>query len=174
MYTKKRIFTKNDVNLNYNDYNKLKNGVEILKTIKSEDNLAILKQFNNYNNWQTLSSAYFPFIDNNSVEVTFVKNLFSANESYTCKEEMADNTNMCNNNVLYPYGKIISKKSINPQFPTNIYLHKWCNSNKSKLNEEIYDDCNPSSSSHNSSTPCDCKKKIKKCNLCKNARALFI
>ena len=167
MYTYKRIFTKNDINLNYQDYNKLKNGIQTLKTIKAEDNLSILKQFNSYQSWQTLSSAYFPFIDNNTFEVSSLKNIYHANESFIDrKEDISENDSMCKN-VLYPYGKIVSKKIINPQFPSNIYICKWCN-NKPKLKPLLYeiDDSIVEN--------CNCKKKYKHCSLCKNARALFI
>ena len=167
----KRVFTKSDINLNYQDYNKLISGIETLKTIKREDNLAVLKQFGSYQNWQTLNTSYFPFIDNNSVEITYLKNIFDANESFiekACDTDILDKKDVCksNMNTLYPYGKIVSKKIVNPQFPTNIYLCRWCN-NKPKANENvtyIRDDlCNKC-----------CKKYVKKCSLCKNARQLFI
>lgn len=103
----KRVFTKNDINLNYQDYNKLISGIETLKTIKMTNNLAVLKQFKNYQNWQTLNSAYFPFIDNNSLQIAQLKNIFDANESFIDKD---CEINTCNKDILYPYGKIISKK----------------------------------------------------------------
>jgi hypothetical protein len=168
MYTSKRIFNKNDINLNYQDYNKIKSGVQILKTIKTENNLAVLKKFANYQSLQTLNSAYYPFIDNNTFDITYLKNIYNANESFTDKEEILDDNNMCKN-VLYPYGKIISKKKINPQFSTNIYLCKWCN-NKPKIKPTLYEVDDTLIPDHN----CDCKKNNKNCNLCKNARALFI
>jgi hypothetical protein len=180
MYTSsKRVFTKNNINLNYQDYNKLKNGIEILKTIKSEDNLAVLKKFKNYQSLQTLNSAYFPFIDNDTFEVTYLKNIFNANESFTNKEDFLDN-NMCKN-VLYPYGKIVSKKIVNPQFSTNIYLCKWCNG-KPKINKSLNEIDEIDEIDEISIPDCDCdcdrdlRKKQKKtnCNLCKNARSLFI
>lgn len=167
MYTSKRIFTKNDINLNYQDYNKLKTGIQTLKTIKAEDNLAILKQFNSYRSWQTLSSAYFPFIDNSNFEVSSLKSIYDANESFTDrKEDILENNNMCKN-VLYPYGKIVSKQIENPQFPSNIYICKWCN-NKPKLKPSLYE------IDDSILENCNCKKKYKHCRLCKNARALFI
>lgn len=166
MYTSKRIFTKNDINLNYQDYNKVKSGIQTLKTIKTEDNLAILKQFNSYRSWQTLTFAYYPFVDNNTFDVIYLKNIYDANESFNKKEDNLENDSMCKN-VLYPYGKIVSKRIVNPQFPANIYMCRWCN-NKPKvkpllyeINESFIEDCN-------------CKKNNKHCSLCKSARALFI
>jgi hypothetical protein len=172
MYTSKRIFTKNDINLNYQDYNKLKNGIQALKTIKMEDNLAILKQFNSYQSWQTLTSAYFPFIDNNTFEISSLKNIYDANESFTERNnDILENDSMCKN-VLYPYGKIVSKRVVNPHFPTNIYLCKWCN-NKPKLKPSLYE-LDESIIDESITEDCKCKKNNKNCNLCKNARALFI
>jgi len=155
----KRVFTKNDTNLNYQDYNKLISGIETLKTIKMADNLAVLKQFKNYQNWQTLNSAYFPFIDNNSLKINNLKNIFHANESFIDKDY---EINTCNKDILYPYGKIVSKKITNPQFPTNIYLCRWCN-NKPKHIEttrhvvyEPYNKCCKKTSCNCSNNCCSC------------------
>lgn len=169
----KRVFTKNDINLNYQDYNKLISGIETLKTIKAEDNLAILKKFNNYQNWQTLSTAYFPFIDNNNIKLKYLKNIFDANESFIdndyCHKDINDNKDICklNMNILYPYGKIVSKKIITPQFPTNIYLCRWCNNKSTPIELKPCDNCPEKKND-------PCKKPSSKCNLCKNARELFI
>ena len=131
MYTSNRVFTKCDNVINYNDYYKLKDGTQILKTIKSSNNLAIIKQFNSYENFQKMSSSYFPLIDNNTVEFSYVKNIYSDNESFIVKDKLSEDETMCKN-VLYPYGKIVSKKKVNPQFPTNIELCKWCNQKPNK------------------------------------------
>jgi hypothetical protein len=163
----KRIFSKNDCNLDYNQYNKILSGTETLKTIKKEDNLAILKQFSNYKNWQTLTSAYFPFINNNEFETSYLKNIYQSNESFINKDcDVNNNCNNCKSNILYPYGRIITNKKVNPQFPTDIYLCNWCNNSKnvpkkSDIKVKLYE-C------------CCCKKKNNHCNLCKNARQLFI
>jgi hypothetical protein len=171
----KRVFTKNDINLNYQDYNKLISGIETLKTIKKEDNLAILKQFKNYQNWQTLSSAYFPFIDNNNVEITDLKNIFQANESFIDNDcETNCQINTCKKEILYPYGKIISKKIINPQFPTDIYLCRWCNNKPKHIEIDthiVHEPCNKCCKKPDNKC---CKKPDSKCSLCKNARELFI
>jgi hypothetical protein len=153
----KRVFTKNDSNLNYQDYNKLISGIETLKTIKMADNLAVLKQFKNYQNWQTLNSAYFPFIDNNSLQITQLKNIFDANESFIDKD---CEINTCNKDMLYPYGKIISKKIINPQFPTNIYLCRWCNNKPNHIETTrhlVYEPPNNCCKKPTSKCCCSCK-----------------
>jgi len=147
MYTSKRVFTRDDNSINYHDYYKLKDGVQILKTIKSRDKLAVLNQFNSYESFQKLSSSYFPFIDNNSTELSYVKNIYNDNESFINKEKIVENNTMCKN-VLYPYGKIVTKKNINQQFPTNIQLCNWCNEKPNKniqphnIDEIIIKKCN--------------------------------
>jgi hypothetical protein len=178
MYTSKRIFTKNENNINYQDYYKVKDGTQILKTIKAKDNLAILNQFNSYELFQKLSSAYFPFIDNNTVELSYLTNIYNDNESFMNREKLLENDTMCKN-VLYPYGKIVTKKNINPQFPTNIQICKWCNQKNQKNTQYCNLDENIKPHKHkevhkDDKDECNCKNKYNHCNLCKNARPLFI
>lgn len=188
MSSKKRVFSNNN-KLNYNDYYKIKNGSEILKIVKSENNQAILKQFKNYQSWQTLSTAYFPFINNDECEIKSITNMYNSNESFVNQHKVDHHNSCCyecgyekhkihknickeERNILYPTGKIITKKEITPQFPSNIYLCNWCNNktnNLCKLNHH-HDHHHIET---NISKNCDCKNK-KKCNLCKNARKLFI
>jgi len=166
----KRIFSKYDNNLNYQDYIKIKSGIQTLKSIKNENNVAILKRFNNYNNWQTLSSAYFPFIINNDIDIKYVKNTANADESFTYKHP--ENFDECiYRNTLYPYGKILSNRVVNSQFPTNIYMSNWCNS-KYYSNKRLYEICDYKNSCKDNS--CNCDEKKSHCSLCRNARALFI
>jgi hypothetical protein len=173
MYSNKRIFSKNDYNINYNDYNKLKMGVETLKTIKQQDNTAVLNRFNNYRQWYTLTSAYYPYVDNNNFQTGFVKNLYNSNKSFInkCLEDSIIYDLKCNkmNNTLYPYGNIIERKPPNVQFPANINLYKWCNG---KNTEIIKEECEIKTQDC-----CFCRtgcRKNKNCKLCKNATALFI
>jgi len=153
MSSKKRVFATNNI-VNYNDLYQLKNGCEILKTVKNNDNNAILKQFINYKQWQTLNKAYFTFIDNDAIEVNRVRDLYNSNNSYSnndCDNEYYSNCNndcnngcncskKCNNecnNELYLRGKIIIKKNIAQQFPSNIVICKWCNNNNKIKSEDI-------------------------------------
>lgn len=165
MFSKKRVFSNNKI-VNYIDYNNLKNGCETLKTIKYANNTAILKQFKNHQSWQTLSNAYFPYIDNHVIEVSSVTNLYESSESYI---EDPININNCQieRNILYPTGKIFARKQVTKQFPSNIDLSKWCTKNN-----EHYD-CEPCNKSHDCKC-CNKTYKHKKCGLCKNARDLFI
>lgn len=166
MISKKRIFSNNKIT-NYCDYNNNKNGCETLKTIKTYDNQAILKQFKSYKTWQILSASYFSHFDNSSIEPCYVKNLYDSNKSYIDDDECYTK-NICEleKNILYPQGKIIEKKTVIQQFPSNIYLNNWCNINRCNINKI------PIPRHKNK---CDCGyKTTKKCGLCKNASALFI
>jgi len=147
----KRVFTKNDLSINYHDYNTVKTGSEILKTIKSENKNAILNKFKNYNSWQTISSAYYKYINNNEVDMTYLKNIYESNQSFTdelCKP-IIDDTCVSEKNILYPYGKITTKKVTNPSFPSNIYLCRWCE-NKDVLNDN----------NSKNIQKCDCLEKV--------------
>lgn len=176
----KRVFTKNDMNINYKDYNTIKSGNEILKAVKAEDNNALLSKFENYNSWQTLSASYFRHLDNNALEISYVKSLYDSDESFI--DEKCDrpiNISGCSSqrNILYPYGNIISKKEVTPFFPSNIYLCKWCNKNKiNQTNLYLYSKnknlnelsiCEKNLPLFN----CDCKKPNK---LSKKYKPLFI
>lgn len=162
----KRVFSSDHLGIDYINYNKIKNGCEILKSIKSEDNIAVLDKFKNYNTWQTLNTAYFKYINNDDVEVQYIKNIYSANQSYIDKKYTTNEPSIdrcsSNNGYLYPYGNIVEKKQISPSYSTNIYLCKWCN-NKSSVNHVI-PDCKPSENEDN-----ECKKCI-----CVNRKPLFI
>jgi hypothetical protein len=165
----KRVFTKNDLNINYKDYNTIKSGNEILKSIKTEDSNAILSKFMNYNSWQTLSASYFKNFDSNDIEVSYVKSLYDADESFI--DEKCDptiNKTSCSSekNTLYPYGNILSKKKIAPYFPSNIYLCKWCNKNKiNKTNLYLYS----KNKNLNEISICEEKEPVCSCD-CKNTK----
>jgi hypothetical protein len=168
----KRVFTKNDLDNNYNDYNSIKSGSEILKTIKSQDKNAILNQFKNYNSWQTLSSAYFKYIDNTELDLTYLKNIYNSNESFI-DESHKPISNICisEKNILYPYGKIVTKRVAHPYFPSNLYLCRWCNNKNINNNVKHIEKCssvekpssveNPSSIENLSCVKeCNCQEKI--------------
>jgi len=157
----KRVFSNDDLGIDYIHYNKIKNGCEILKGIKLEDNIAILDKFKNYNSWQTLNTAYFKYIDNDT-HVQYVKNIYLANESFinkNCTNEETYNICSTNNKYLYPYGNIVQKREISPSYSTNIYMCKWCNKSVNKL--PIIGECETT------------KNECKKC-ICKDRKPLFI
>jgi hypothetical protein len=169
----KRIFSNDDLGVDYKYYNKIKNGCEILKTVKLEDNKSVLNKFNNYNTWQTLNSAYFKYI-NNTKTIQFVKNIYSSDESFIDKN---DNYQMSicqyDKQYLYPYGNIVNKKEISPSYSTNIYICKWCNKDlhtnveyKNKYDETLIND--------NKTEYKECRDCNNKYNKCENRKPLFI
>jgi len=173
----KRVFTKNELNINYKDYNNIKNGNEILKAVELEDSNAVLSKFINYNSWQTLSASYFKHLDSNNIEISYVKSLYDSDESFIDKNcDQLLNTTNCSSekNTLYPYGNILSKKEIVSFFPSNIYLCKWCNKNKiNDTNLYLY------SKNNNLNEISICEKKVLRyCCQCNNTgkkcKPLFI
>ena len=145
MTSKQRVFsTKNDIN--YNDYTKNKNGKEILQNIKSK-NVKIIKKFINYNEFITLTKAYYNYLDQNEKCANFfTTNLYNSNISYKIYNKTIDhitNCDCCGNNgkeniyinknkceeltgILYPYGEYISNNISNIYFPGNLCLNNWC------------------------------------------------
>ena len=204
MSSKKRVFATNNI-VNYNDLYKIKNGCEVLKTIKNENNHAILKQFKNYKQMQELNKAYFMFIDNDAIEVNNIRDLYNSNNSYShnecnddcssCKKNKNDcnkcnmkynnECNECNikcnnecNNELYLKGKILVKKTIPQQIPSNILICKWCNNNNKIHPDDVL---HHSLKKNKIQNFCNCKcfktkdnLKYSNCSLCKNAKQLFI
>lgn len=180
--SRKRVFSPSEQGMNFSDYNRNKNGCEILKTIKREDNIAVLDRYKSYSNWQTLNTSYYKYIDNEVLTTAYAKSLYNSSENYIfykkesknlCQPEtyQYEEENTCQPNILYPYGKTIIKKTVNPWFNSKIYLCKWCNGK----NVNIYGHLITCEKCDNKSTyDCNCKNKTTKCNLCKNARALFI
>lgn len=162
----KRVFSRNNLDINYKDYNTIKSGNEILKAVKYNDNNAILNKFTSYNSLQALSASYFKYLDNNTTEISYVKNLYETNESFidtNCIPLITANSCLSEKNILYPYGNIIPKKEISPVFPSNIYLCKWCN--KTKINKPKIDLCSKKDSTKITicekipTCDCDCKGK---------------
>jgi hypothetical protein len=192
--SKQKVFS-HDIDINYNDYTKNKNGIEILKNIKSK-NQKIIKKFINYEQFIILTKAYYNFLplenvetnlDKNNCKEFITKNLYNANISFFTFNTVLNHFNNCNccnqqslniynnncetlKNILYPYGVYISNNISNMYFNSNLKLDNWClerkkNCNINKINEDF--NCN---------TLC-CKPKIKnncKYGLCKNAKPLFI
>jgi hypothetical protein len=159
----KRVFSNKDLTIDYKDYNKIKNGCEILKTIKREDPNAILNQFKNYNSWQSINTAYFKYIDINRSHIGYLTDLYSANESFIEKSCPTD-LNICKQekNILYPYGNIIEKTNTITYFPTKICLNQWCNKNVVKDNDND-NNCIKEDYSCSEET-CSCSKETDSCS----------
>jgi len=136
----KRIFSNSNIEIDYINYNKIKNGCVILKSIKSENNVAIIDRYNNYNTWQTLNNAYFKYIDNKP-SINYLRNIYDSNESFIDKCLVYNQNDICfkDKNILYPYGNIINKKQISPSYSSKIYICKWCNTH-AKEQEPVIDE----------------------------------
>jgi len=196
MSSKKRVFSTNDI-VNYKDVYVFKNGTEILKTIKREDNIAIIDRFNSYHQLHTLNSAYYPFLDNNVFIEENVTNLYEANGSFidhsgykpSCNPCKPCNPNPCNPNPCNPCkpcnpnpcnpnpcdkhllkGNILKKKQVIPYSNSSATLHvcKWNNAKCVKPgNPYGWCHCTKPRDECNCSSNCGC-------SLCKNAKPLFI
>lgn len=173
----KRIFSNGEI-IYYSDYTRIKSGCEILKTIKGQDRDAVLNQFRNHQTWQTLSKAYYPYINNDACDISYIKDLYNSSESYIIEDKCYknysnyDDNTQCNKNVLYPYGNIVVKKVVVEQFPSAIHLCNWCN-NKRDIECKYRYKCDNISPCPPKKDECNCARK-KHCGLCKNARPLFI
>jgi hypothetical protein len=182
--SKQKVFS-HDIDINYNDYTRNKNGIEILKNMKSK-NYTNIKKFINYDQFITLTKAYYiflPFIEPNQNNIT--KNLYNSNISfftYNTVLNHIDNCNCCNNenikiynnncetlkNILYPYGVYISNNISNMYFHSNLKLDNWCLEKKQICNTNKIDE-------YNCTSLCKPKNKLNcKYGLCKNAKPLFI
>lgn len=143
----KRVFSNSNIEVDYINYYNIKNGCEILKTIKQENNIAIINKFKNYKTWQTLNEAYFKYINDN-ITVNYLTDIYSANSSFInkCNENESENNDKftCEEYTLYPYGKILNKNQISPTYSTDIYLCKWCNKSNKVINLDSINKCNKS------------------------------
>lgn len=167
--SKKRVFA-NEHTIYYSDFIPLKNGIVCLKSIKSQpySKNAVLNRFISYNQFQSLTSAYYLFAQCNKIPKCHQESIRNLNNSYKsffktnidCFKKRDD---QCDQKFIYPKGLInIPKKDIY-QFPSKLDMDKWCNSIPDICNE-----CNVTKKSH-----CRCPNRCKT-GLCKNARNLFI
>jgi hypothetical protein len=193
MSSKKRTLATNN-NMNYNDYIKLKRGSEALKTAKYNNKNGVINKFTNYNEFQTLSAAYYKGLDLDKCELYPTKDLYNSNVSYVTNDSddsCIDNTCKINKQILYPYGVYTSNKKAKIYFPYKLCLENWCPKKViciDKCNDDCYENCSETCSdtcsdrcSSSSGSSCssnsylsNCCNKRCKTGLCKNARPLFI
>jgi len=191
MNLQKRIFATNHT-LDYKDVYSLKNGTEILNAVKRENNHAVLNQYRNYQQLNTLHSAYFPLLDNNIIIVENVTNLYNANESFvdlapssgnhhstsdctSCKRiPVNPTTKDCwehcrQSSSLKGRGQLLSKKRAVPydSAVSTMYLCNWNNCSKTRPE-------NPFSRCHCTKPSNRCHCSTHSCSLCKNTKPLFI
>jgi hypothetical protein len=147
--SKQRVFSR-EYTANYADYNKLISGTEILKAVKQSDPDAVIDRFVNYQQFQTLSGAYYLREGDEKVKQA-VTNLYDASDSFIkvhplpsspvtigcepCSKEEPINDcppeePVCKKPFLYPYGEIIANKPVQQWFPTPLYMKKWCSVKK--------------------------------------------
>ena len=146
MSSKNRVFS-NDHDVDYHEYLQNKNGIEIIKNIKSKNKNLSMHYFINYQQFITLTKAYYKFIDLEKCNSYALASLFQSNTSFITYQQWINHINKCNhchyqkndifniyNNdhckelkqILYPYGEYISNYISNIYFPSNLDLNKWC------------------------------------------------
>lgn len=187
----KRVFSHNN-EINFNDYNSIKKGLEIIKNKKSQD--MNLDYFFSYHEFLILTKVFFKYsYSNDSIEKIPLnilngkessENLNAYNKIFIHLDK--DNCNDCKNsknivelsncqeikNILYPLGKYFTFKKDTIYFPTKLDLNEWC----VKSEPEIYINTNTNNEIKPSKkkVECCCKKSFCKYGLCKNAKPLFI
>jgi len=209
MSSKQRVFSHNS-DMNYSEYIKNKNGAEILKTLQSNhannnnnNKNKTLNKFVNYNQFLTLTHAYYKYVNSDTIKLKPTANIYESNISFTCKQDYRDNYNSdsdedecCNNNCnnnCNKYNKCNKTKNYNicntvPEvlypygaYPTNEDTTVFFPSNLNLNNwcrNKIYDlndiDYSGLCGKDNSKhKPINCKTKCRT-GLCKNAKPLFI
>ena len=170
MTTKHRVFSHNNT-IYYDDYLKIKQGTECLKTINA-DNTPTINQFVNYDQFLYLSKAFYKQVNTHKCKNEYATNLYNANITYIQhnQNKLKFPVDLCNQPILYPYGQYTRRQSDHFYFPykldmtqmcrnnntcyDDILLHKTCENNKLPINNSISNKC--------------------KTGLCKNAKQLFI
>jgi hypothetical protein len=178
MSSKKRVFSTNN-NINYNDYIKIRSGSEILSAVKYNNKTGIIDKFTNYNQFITLSDAYYKGVDLDKCDIYPTRDLNNSNISYVVGNKHVYGNDIIDNcelekQVLYPYGFYKSNKNPNIFFPYKICMENWC---QKKVNCFQYDNkCSNNNCNNECNNNCNkncCSKKCKT-GLCKNAKPLFI
>ena len=182
MSTKQRVFSPNNI-IHYDEYLKIKQGTECLKTINANNRTKhiTLNQFVNYDQFMYLSKAFYKQVNMRKCKNKHVTNLYNANVSYIQHNQHNQNIlkpsiEFCNSQILYPYGQYTQHQTDNFYFPYKIDMKQMC-----REKDTCYDDVSlhASCDKNNLITP-DCNNcksnNSKRCKtgLCKNAKQLFI
>ena len=177
MVTKQRVFS-NDKTIHYDDYLKIKQGTECLKTIKADNRTknGTMNQFVNYAQFMTLSKAFYKQVNTYNCKSEYVTNLHNANDSYIQRNQntLKQPPYVCNSHVLYPYGHSANQQPENLYFPYKLDMNRLCRENK-KCNVTCVN--TPDNKQLYTSNCDDCTRiNSNKCKtgLCKNAKQLFI
>lgn len=183
----KRVFAHNN-NINFNDYYKNKNGIEIINNIRSKPVNPVLSSFLSYDRFILITKTYFKYIRKNDYNIQIPVNLYNSNTSFIVYESLLSHMKDCNtckygkdilklydckelNEILYPYGKYLDQAISNPIFLHNrININDWCIKKDScKINTNINTNINENTTEKNNCTACsNYKIKDKTCNSCSN------
>ena len=179
MATKQRVFSQNNT-IHYDDYLKNKQGTECLKTIHADNRTKhiTINQFVNYDQFMYLSKAFYKQVNTRKYKNEHVTNLYNANISYVQHNQhrLQPPLDLCNSQILYPYGQYIKRQTDNFYFPYKLDMTQLCRENETCQDViSLYVSCEnnklPISNCNN------CKSNnSKRCKtgLCKNAKQLFI
>ena len=152
MTSKQRVFS-HSTDINYNDYIKNKNSIEIFKNIKNNQghyhsynpNDLIIKKFANHQDLINFTKTYYNYINLNKYSLKATKNLYDSNISIVDVNVIINNLNKenahcndCNNSnyynecsklsqVLYPESYYVTNDlSGGLYLHFNLDLNKWC------------------------------------------------
>lgn len=152
MTSKQRVFSNSKRDLNYIDYIKNKNNIEIFKNIKSTQyqnnspNNFIIKTFPSHDDLINFSKTYYNYANLNNYSLKATKNLYNANISVKIENNLIPNkdnkqTNGCDNSmyydeclqlsrlILYPESYYVSNDLLGSYLHFNLDLNKWCVNN---------------------------------------------
>ena len=124
----------NDNHINFNDYLKNKNGIEIIKNLKSK-NITNITSFISHEDFILITKSYFQYLYKDTVNVEVPVNLYDSNTSFILYEKLLSHLKDCNKcrfckdvlkiydckellGTLFPYGEYLTNK-----YNSNLYLH---------------------------------------------------
>jgi hypothetical protein len=147
MTSKQRVFSNSKRDLNYTDYIKNKNSIEIFKNIKntqyqnnSNPNNFIIKKFSSHGDLINFSKTYYNYAGLNNYSLKATKDLYNANNSVKIENDLLldKQGNGCRNSIyydeclqlskliLYPESYYISNDLPGTYLHFNLDLNKWC------------------------------------------------
>lgn len=170
--TERRVFSTTHT-LNYIDYNNSKNGNEIIKTTKNNNEHTIFNKYLSYAQRKTINKSYFNFFKNEINVIGQIGNLRDNNNSFLSPQnknilDEVNNDCILNVQMLLPRGNIIKTDTTPQSFNHNLNISKCC---EIKNNKHIISNI----SKMNVSYECKCYKinNDLKCICCK-LKPLFI
>ena len=154
MNTKKKIFS-NNTDLNFSQYLKNKNGIEILKNLQSKKTNTI-DYFLSYDDFILLTKTYFNYLYLDTPCSQVPTNLYESNTSFMIYEKLLSHLKDCNKclfskdilqmydckeliGILYPYGEYI-ENNLNSK-SSDLFLHSKINIDKFCVKEEKKKNC---------------------------------